>query len=135
MQLSSGGEWRSRGPVGCTTLHVTCYSYITLHYITSCTALHYTAGISWTARGAGMLQWPAAWAALPHLDIVGNNQHCTEHEAVSSLSLLHCKYKYKSTRFGITMSFKWESILFKGYFAIMKHNFKSADLHLLTRVH
>ena len=115
------------------TLNITLQAalHITLHYIT----LHYTAGISWTARGAGMLQWPAAWAALPYLDLVGNNQHCTEHEAVSSLSLLHCKYKYKSTRFGITMSFKWESILFKGYFAIMKHNFKSADLHLLTRVH
>ena len=89
--------------MGCNTLHVTCYTlhYITLHYITLQAALHYTlhyklhytlhyitlhtAGISWTARGAGMLQWPAAWAALPHLDVVGNNQHCTEHEAVSSL--------------------------------------------------
>ena len=115
-------------------LHATHYITLQLHYTLHYITLH-TAGISWSARGAGMLQWPAAWAALPYLDLVGNNQHCTEHEAVSSLSLLHCKYKYKSTRFGITMSFKWESILFKGYFAIMKHNFKSADLHLLTRVH
>ena len=66
--------------ITCYMLHITLQAalHITLHY----TQLG-SAGLQ-SARGAGMLQWPAAWAALPHLDVVGNNQHCTEHEVESS---------------------------------------------------